>query len=45
MRAHNVVAQNYWDFTASDYDATMSAGKFPQTLAAYQAEFGGNAAH
>jgi hypothetical protein len=45
MRAHNVIAQNYWDFTASDYDATMSAGKFPQALAAYQAEFGGRRGH
>jgi len=43
MRAHNVVFQSYWDFTASDYDSTMSAGKFPQTLEAYKREFGGRA--
>jgi hypothetical protein len=43
MRAHKVVYQSYWDFTASDFDSTMSAGKFPQTLAAYKAEFGGGA--
>ena len=43
MRSHNVVFQSYWDFTASDYDATMSAGKFPQTLTAYKKEFGGRA--
>ncbi|WP_260928045.1 glycoside hydrolase family 26 protein [Novosphingobium sp. 9] len=41
MRAHNVAYEGYWDFTASDYDGTMSAGKFPKTLAAYKAEFGG----
>jgi hypothetical protein len=41
MRAHHVVFQSYWDFTASDYDSTMSAGKFPRALAAYKAEFGG----
>jgi hypothetical protein len=40
MRAHNVLYHGYWDFTAPDYDATMSAGKFPQTFAAYKAEFG-----
>jgi hypothetical protein len=40
MRAHHVTFQGYWDFTASDYDATMSAGKFPGTLAAYKGEFG-----
>jgi len=40
MRAHRVAYQGYWDFTASDYDATMSAGKFPRALAAYKAEFG-----
>jgi hypothetical protein len=39
MRAHNVVYQGYWDFTASDFDGTMSAGAFPQTLQAYTAEF------
>ncbi len=39
MRAHNVLYQGYWDFTASDFDGTMSAGKFPQTLQAYTAEF------
>ena len=39
MRANNVVYQAYWDFTAADFDGTMSAGKFPQTLAAYTAEF------
>jgi len=43
MRAHNVRFQSYWDFTASDYDSTMSAGKFPLTLAAYLEEFGGSA--
>lgn len=41
MRANKVLYAGYWDFTASDYDATMSAGKFPQTLAAYKAEFTG----
>jgi hypothetical protein len=41
MRAHKVAYQSYWDFTAPDYDSTMSAGKFPQTLEAYKAEFGG----
>jgi hypothetical protein len=40
MRVHNVAYQGYWDFTASDFDGTMTAGKFPQTLAAYKAEFG-----
>jgi len=40
MRTHNVLYQGYWDFTASDYDATMSAGKYPQTFDAYRAEFG-----
>ena len=40
MRVHHVAYQGYWDFTASDYDSTMSAGKFPQALAAYKAEFG-----
>lgn len=40
MRTHRVAYQGYWDFTASDYDATMSAGKFPKTLAAYKTEFG-----
>jgi hypothetical protein len=40
MRDHNVGYQGYWDFTASDYDGTMSAGKFPQTLSAYKAEYG-----
>lgn len=39
MRAHRVAYESYWDFTASDYDATMSAGKFPLALAAYKAEF------
>lgn len=42
MRAHPVAYQGYWDFTASDFDGTMSAGKFPQTLAAYLAEYGAN---
>ena len=41
MRAHDVLYHSYWDYTAPDYDSTMSAGKFPQTLAAYKAEFGG----
>jgi hypothetical protein len=41
MRAHDVLFHSYWDYTAPDYDSTMSAGKFPQTLAAYKAEFGG----
>ena len=40
MRAHNVLYHGYWDFTASDYDATMSAGKYPLAFAAYKAEFG-----
>jgi hypothetical protein len=40
MRTHRVAYQGYWDFTASDYDSTMSAGKFPLTLAAYKAEYG-----
>ncbi len=39
MRAHNVAYQGYWDFTASDFNGTMSAGAFPQTLQAYTAEF------
>jgi hypothetical protein len=39
MRSHNVAYQAYWDFTASDFDGTMSAGKFPETLEAYTAEF------
>ncbi|WP_242138290.1 glycosyl hydrolase [Sphingomonas sp. TREG-RG-20F-R18-01] len=39
MRTHRVAYQSYWDFTASDYDSTMSAGKFPQALAAYKTEF------
>lgn len=40
MRANHVAYEGYWDFTASDYDGTMSAGKFPQALTAYKAEFG-----
>jgi hypothetical protein len=43
MRAHDVLFHSYWDYTAPDYDSTMSAGKFPQTLVAYKAEFGGAA--
>jgi hypothetical protein len=39
MRANNVLYQAYWDFTASDFDGTMSGGKFPLTLQAYTAEF------
>jgi hypothetical protein len=39
MRRHRVAYEGYWDFTASDYDSTMSAGKFPLALAAYKAEF------
>jgi hypothetical protein len=39
MRANNVAYQFYWDFTASDFNGTMSAGAFPQTLAAYTQEF------
>ena len=40
MRQNNVLYHGYWDFTASDYDGTMSAGKFPLTFEAYKAEFG-----
>jgi hypothetical protein len=41
MRANNVLFQGYWDYPAGDYDARMSTGgRFPQTLAAYRAEFG-----
>lgn len=39
MRANNVAYQGYWDFTASDFDGTMSANAFPQTLTAYYQEF------
>lgn len=39
MRANNVLYQAYWDFTASDFNGTMSAGAYPQTLAAYTQEF------
>lgn len=39
IRSHNVFYQAYWDFTASDFDGTMSAGKFPKTLSAYSQEF------
>lgn len=39
IRGHNVFYQAYWDFTASDFDGTMSAGAFPQTLDAYTQEF------
>ncbi len=39
IRGHNVFYQAYWDFTAADFDGTMSAGKFPKTLSAYSQEF------
>lgn len=40
MRQNNVLYHGYWDYTAPDYDATMSAGNFPLTFQAYKAEFG-----
>lgn len=39
MRTNGVYNQFYWDFSASDFNGTMSAGAFPQTLSAYTQEF------
>jgi Glycosyl hydrolase family 26 len=40
MRKNDVLYHGYWDFTASDFDGTMSGGNFPLTFTAYKAEYG-----
>lgn len=39
MRNHNTLFQGYWDFNASDYNAQLSTGLFPQAAAAYTQEY------
>ena len=41
IRSHDVVFQAYWDYPASDFDAEVSTGRFPQAGAALKAAFGG----
>jgi hypothetical protein len=35
-----VLFHGYWDFNASDYNAQLSTGLFPNAAAAYTQEFG-----
>lgn len=39
MRAHGTLFHGYWDFNASDYNAQLSTGLFPNAAAAYTQEF------
>ncbi|MGC3980681.1 MAG: glycosyl hydrolase [Steroidobacteraceae bacterium] len=39
IKSNNVVYHNYWDYTASDYDAKLSAGAQPLAAAAFVTAF------
>ncbi len=40
-RTHRTLFHGYWDFMASDFNGQLSTDLFPQSKAAYTAEFGG----
>ena len=40
MGSTNVAFHSYWDYQASDYNAQLSNGQYPATLAAFMAAYG-----
>jgi hypothetical protein len=39
IKANNFAWHNYWDYTASDFNAKLSTGQFPQSAAMFKQQF------